>query len=354
MVAALGNDVAMNCAAARAGIVRSQALIGVKNRSEVDGDEEPIIAHVAELRTRGFAGDVRLIRLAEGALTDLLAHTPQLDWAARRTSFYLSLPAADRTADQPSPDATEAARRDLERARQILLRAAALARWPASVELGGLGISGHTGGLEALQCALDDLNAGVIDNAVLLGADSLADVSVLAWLQEHERLKCDGAPDGLQPGEAGVAIALAREPLSESAPGRNPRILAVQLSEEPRSLVANLPARGETLSQVVARAWQAGACATTPWIVLDGNGEVFRAMDWGYALVRLRGISAAFSDPVVWYPAISFGDTGAASALAGICVTVRAWERGYAPGDSAIIAAASDGPARGTVTLRAS
>lgn len=142
MVAALGNDVEMNCAAARAGIVRSQALIGVKNRSDVDGDEEPTIAHVAELQTRGFEGDVRLVRLAVGALTDLLARTPQLDWTARRTSFYLSLPAADRTADEPSPDANEAARRNLERAQHILMRAAALARWPAAVELGGLGISG--------------------------------------------------------------------------------------------------------------------------------------------------------------------------------------------------------------------
>ena len=352
MIAALGNNVEMNCAAARAGIVRSQILPNFKGRSAVDGKEEPIIAHVASLYTRGFEDDVRLVRLAGGALVDLLAHTTPIDWQSCRTKFYLSLPDVDRTTERAAAARHDAATRNLERAQRILSQAASLAHWPAAVEVGFLGISGHAGGLEALQGALEDLQAGRIDTAVLLGVDSLAGERVLDWLQANQRLKCDGTPDGLQPGEAGVAIALSAEQVAtERLGGPMTRVLGVHVGEEPRNLLAAVPARGETLSQVVSHAWLETA-APVPWVILDTNGEVHRAMDWGHALARLRATADAFAAPILWYPAISFGDTGAASALTSICVAARAWGRRYAPGDSAIVAAVSDGQARAAVALR--
>jgi 3-oxoacyl-[acyl-carrier-protein] synthase-1 len=74
-------------------------------------------------------------------------------------------------------------------------------------------------------------------------------------------------------------------------------------------------------------------------------------MDWGHAVVRLRGQFDAFAEPVVWYPAASFGDVGAASGLAGVCVAARAWERQYAPAAGALVVAASDGGERAAIAL---
>jgi 3-oxoacyl-[acyl-carrier-protein] synthase-1 len=88
-----------------------------------------------------------------------------------------------------------------------------------------------------------------------------------------------------------------------------------------------------------------------PWLIVDLNGEPHRATEWGYAMVRLRASFAAFAEPRVWYTAASFGDVGAASALIGICLSVRSWERDYAPGESAVVASVSDGEARAAVAI---
>ncbi|OLB14579.1 MAG: hypothetical protein AUH10_03730 [Gammaproteobacteria bacterium 13_2_20CM_66_19] len=350
MVAALGNGVAMNCAAARAGIVRAQALENYRIRSAVDGEEEPVIGHAAGLLTRGFEGDARLVRLAHGALLDLLAQTPHIDWKTRPAQFYLSLPASGRAKPNPNQVAHVSAATDLERARRILTRSAELAAWPQSPRLAAIKTSGHAGALEAVQAALDDLQAGRAEMAIILAIDSLLDAGSLDWLHASNRLKCDAAPDGLQPGEAGVAIVLTIHGSAPPASCSTGRLLSVHIGEETRHLLSAESARGEALAEVVAHAW-ADAGVSVPWLILDQNGEVHRALDWGHALVRLRAWTEAFAAPAVWYPAASFGDTGAASALLGICMSVRAWERDYAPSESAIVASVSDGKARAAVAV---
>ena len=358
MVAALGDDVAMNCAAARAGLVRSGVLENYRLRSAVEGRPEPVIGHTAGLLTRGFEGDVRLVRLAQGALANLLKHTPHIDWKTRRAGCYVALPAEDRARRAPNPEAQElgmppapvSPATEFERARQLLAKAAALSSWPAPMQLGSVTTSGHAGGLEAVRAASEDLRSGRFDTAIVLAVDSLLDERSLDWLNASHRLKCDGIPDGLQPGEAAVAIAL----VSEGAPApelkASARLLTVHTGKEPRHLLSDEPARGEVLSAVVEQAWSESR-APLPWLIMDLNGEIHRAMDWGYALVRLRASSAAFSQPLLWYPAASFGDTGAASALIGICLSVRSWKRGYAPGDCAVVTATSDGDARAAVAV---
>jgi 3-oxoacyl-[acyl-carrier-protein] synthase-1 len=201
--------------------------------------------------------------------------------------------------------------------------------------------------LQAVSAALGDLAAGIAQTAVVLGVDSWLDEATLEWLDATGRLKRDGMPVGLQPGEAGVAIALVREPL----PGRSTIVRGgVSEAQEPRALLSAASTVGEALSQVVARAWTSSP-QEVAWVIADQNGEVYRATDWGYAVVRLRAQFEAFANPVVWYPAVSFGDVGAASALVGMCIADRAWLRGYAPTRTALIAAASDGASRAAVAL---
>src|SRR5688572_13191494 len=164
MVGALGADAATNCAASRAGISRASALEHYQVRSGGDGQREPVIGHQATLFTRGFEGDARLVRLAQGALADLAAQLHDVDWRQWRQRFYVSLPSGRRTslgaeliADAEMrrawQDATALADDGAEdvtatpRARRILQQAAALARWPADCELAASTDAGHAGGI---------------------------------------------------------------------------------------------------------------------------------------------------------------------------------------------------------------
>jgi hypothetical protein len=376
MVAALGTDVATNCAASRAGITRSSTLEHYKARSAVDGLDEPINGHQASLFTRGFEGDARLVRLAQGALTDLLVQSPGLDWTRRPTQFYMSLPDArrirtgfdliaeddvrrehaeeeaarqqvERQAGAPAADVLHAAR-----AARTLERAAALARWPSAVSRPRVSFAGHTGGIDAIRVALADLAAGTTELAVILGVESFLDEDTLAWLHLCGRLKCDGMPAGLQPGEAGVAIALASRDPRPPAGRPLPAVATVSVAREARTLIAGASATGEALAAVIGECWD-GRDRRTPWIISDHNGEVYRASDWGHAVVRLRAQFEAFDDPAVWIPAVSFGDTGAASALLGVCIAIRAWDRNHAPATTAIVAATADDDSRAALALEA-
>ena len=377
MVASLGADVLTNCAAARAGISRARPLDHYRLRSMLESAPEPVVGHEAALLTHGFERTPRLVRLAQGALSDLVAQTPDVDWSGRVHRFYLSLPdplrihsGAELIADEDErrarlqtlskvqtyvqaqheqlgePDETT---QKTGRGAALLRQAAALARWPADVAVGYASDAGHAGGLAAVRAALADLAAdpGII--AIVLGVDSLLDEETLEWLNFCGRLKCDSFPAGLQPGEAAVAVALTAEPREVSARRSSVVLRGVSVAREKRGLLTGAVGCGEGLADVIAQAW--GAEATTPWIISDHNGEIYRATDWGHAVVRLRALSDAFADPVVWYPSMSFGDTAAASALVGIAVAVRAWERRYAPGPTALVVSASDGEGRAALPL---
>ncbi len=368
MVAALGADVATNCAAARAGLVRSTPIEHYAARSPVEGDIEAVIGHQAGFLTRGFEGETRLVRLVQGALSDLLLQSAGvIDWNGHER-FYVSLPDAHRpwsgleliandAARQRRADAYFERQRDeaeddawgnTATARRIVGRGAAAANWPGGeVVPAFVSVAGHAGGLQAVAAALRDLASGATHTTVVLGVESWLDETTLEWLDATGRLKRDAMPVGFQPGEAGVAIALATK-----AVVRPSTIIRGVVSEahEPRALFSGASTVGEALAQVVAQAW-AAAPEHVPWVISDQNGEVYRATDWGHAMVRLRAKFAAFADPIVWYPAVTFGDLGAASALAGICVANRAWLRRYAPARSALIVAASDGPSRAALGL---
>jgi 3-oxoacyl-[acyl-carrier-protein] synthase-1 len=370
MVAALGPDVLTNCAAARAGITRASSIVNYRGRSDVEGVPESIAGHQAALFTRGFEGDQRLVRLAQGALVDLLARTPHVEWASTPHRFYISMPDPRRidTGNEliPEDDVREARQQEQlarvaedhlvptepadVRGSAIVHQAALLARWPTDPAIRYVGSSGHTGGIEAIRVARAELASGATSVAVVLGLDSLLDESTLEWLRLCARLKCDGVPTGLQPGEAGVAIALtaAADP---AAAAPQAVLLQTAADRESRTLISGASPVGEALAAVVTRSWT--VTDADPWIISDQNGELYRAMEWGYALVRLRGQFPAFAEPTLWYPAISFGDTGAASALAAVCVAVRAWERRYAPSNSALILSTSEGDARAALALAA-
>src|SRR5215813_4737977 len=91
MVASLGHDVDTCCAAARAGLVRSQPL-DYQVDSPDDSVGESAIGCPVPFLTAGFEGEARLLRLAQAGLTDLLRHVPEAPRTLASIPCYLSLP----------------------------------------------------------------------------------------------------------------------------------------------------------------------------------------------------------------------------------------------------------------------
>ncbi len=82
----------------------------------------------------------------------------------------------------------------------------------------------------------------------------------------------------------------------------------------------------------------------------DLNGETFRAIDWGNALLHVLPTIALDGWPQR-ITALNFGDTGGATGALGLCLATRAFVRRYAPGESAVILVAGEDGTRSALTL---
>lgn len=355
LVSALGYDAPTALAAARAGLSRASVQTHWRKRSGVSGVEEPVVGHAASLLTQGFEGEPRLRRLALGALQDLLAERLEGQFLKQRIGLYVALPDPDRAAScaalRGTP--THAVERDPDRpdaeetARAFVHSVAAGVAWPVQPSTLFWSHLGHAAGAVVMGAAAQDLLASKVDTAIVLSVDSLLDDETLTWLAACGRLKCDDMPSGLMPGEAAVALALRRHG-EATAPLATLRGLA--FAEEPLALAEALVSTGGVLAETVARAWTE-ATAQGAWLLADHNGEHHRAHELGSALARLRSLGSAFAEPALWLPALSFGDTGAASSTLAVATACHAWQRGCAPGEAAVVLSCSDRGARAAILL---
>jgi 3-oxoacyl-[acyl-carrier-protein] synthase-1 len=365
MVSALGQDSATACAASRAGICRSGKLDYFRVRSRDADEVEKVIGHTAPMITRGFEDNARLLRLLAAALADLRGSL--LGHPAIASAFYLSAPAPLRSftgieliqhEELRQSRRQKAAEPQLESMPQaagqaLLTKAAELVGWPCHPNLQFVSGSGHTGVAEAVAQALSDLCSGVVSSAVVGGVDSLLDEQTLGWLQATGRLKTGAAPAGVQPGEACALLYLEPQPVGLH------RTLAlisgVWISWETGTFLSGHPAVGAGLSQALTQAALYAGSRTTDrtWVITDQNGEDYRASEWGATVCRIAARCPAFLDTTLWYPAVSFGDTAAASGAVSICLAARSLDRGYAPAPAAFVSSSSDGPLRAAMLISA-
>jgi 3-oxoacyl-[acyl-carrier-protein] synthase-1 len=367
MATSLGGAVSA-CAAARAGLALP-APLGVRMRSPEDGSVDEVKGHPAGELTRGFEGFARLLRLATLGLGDLLEQTKDGPWQLTRVGAYLSLPdpyrlhtGLDCIADEETRAARSRAAREARSegrpdvSAKLLDAAAQLAGWTGAPALRFCATSGHTGFAEAVQRAVEDLQHGRVSAAVVGGVDSLVEEETVMWLHGTGRLKRLGVPVGLLPGEASAFVLLET---ARAARGRGARPLAAVhaacFEDEEAPLLSGAPARAGGLSRVLAGiAGAAGFAGAGPvWVVSDCNGENYRAAEWGLALSRLAGRFPALASPVVWYPAMSFGDVGAASGAVSLCLAVHAFLRGGAPAPAVTLVSSADGARRAALHARA-
>jgi len=344
MVSALGLDWETSCAASRAGISQSAAINYYRVQAGDPWEVQFVTAHQATLLTQGFEGDGRLLRLLGGAFADLRRRAPA---NVGELPVFLSLPgpsgatldddAVEDDTGEPSP-----ARTTDERADDLLNRAAQLGKWQGRVRLAGVSTAGHTGFAEALQSCFSALTDQGLDSALVGAVDSLLDDETLGSLNDAKRLKHPAAPTGLVPGEAAVIFSVSRASIREQDVLCT--VNALDFADQDQHFESDNAPNGKGLSAAIIQVAQREKWpgSDSPWILSDHNGEGYRAGDWGHTVHRLVGQDPAFAETHISFPAVSFGDTRAASGSVAAACAVAAWKRGYAPAARCCIVSSSD------------
>lgn len=342
MCSSLGNAVTA-CAAARTGLAAGAELDDFWVRDE-DDVEQKAIGH--PVRTaEGFQGFARLLCLARPALEDLLQDHDLRSLDLGRTGLYLCLPdrAARHVGGEGSPEPTGSK------------RSSGLGLCTRLIQLCSLAIPrdhwnqiehGRTGIVRAVREASVALRSGKWRSCLVGGIDSLLELQTLEWLRQTGQMKTPTKPDGLRPGEAAAFALLER---FDSARHRKAQVLAVlagaSLSQDQHHEGAGERTRGAAIVETVVQllASRGASVQADAWIISDHNGEYHRACALGSALAQLAQQLPSLVAKPRWLPAMSFGDTGAASAAVAICMAARGFARRYAPAPSAILLSSERG-----------
>lgn len=350
------------CAAARAGLTRIRELQDFPVLAE-DGTVEPALGHPV-LAATGFRGKAKLLCLGWPALEDLLQQEPGFrELSHERTGLLLCLPARElrrpRAREQETPAqvnlaGSTPASDGSTGGRELCARLMELAGLPIPPQNHGDAAWGHAGLAPVVRQAVHALRTGQWSRCLIGAIESLVEPDALEWLHEVRRLKSADKADGLLPGEAAAFLLLER---FDEARRRGANILAVvtdaAAAEEPHHYLSGRPSTAGAQLEAVARVLSSdhGPTPAEVWLISDHNGETYRAHEWGCFLVRLAARFPSVRVNASWFPAASFGDTGAASMAIGACMAVRAFRRGYHQAPTALICSASDAGLRGMLRL---
>lgn len=338
---ALGDAVTAS-AAARACLARPSGL----DAMVLDEDEGPLplMGHPVP-EVGGFQGEARLLSLALPALRELVDEVAGAP--GESVGFSLALPDLEARAKAVSMAAPP--RLDLV---ELLVSLSGL---DAPRALRQCHFDAHAGFARAVEGALQLLSQGRAGAVVVGGVETMCDDLAVEALAAEGRLKDADNPVGLMPGEAAAFLVL-ESPLHARRRHRPAlgTVTGVGLGKEPKR--GDAPPQGQGFLAVLrALQKETGAYRQgSTFFVLDRNGEAVRANDWGYALQRMAAKMPELASAPAWDPALSFGDTGAASGALGAVIAVRSFIREYAPGDCALVVSASDGGSRAAVRLERS
>lgn len=370
LVSSLGINLRDACAAARSGFQRPEELHNVEMNDPGEGVAVPLMAYPVPLVNEGFEDDARLVNMLAYALHDLSAgYEGQLPaWLNSKVKIYLTLPAEDRiwqgvelVPDDEARETRQQAQQTWvdeqdvqpveQRARDLLTNIPRFNFFDwGKLLTADIAVfsSGHTAVYEAMRHAQDDLLAGVVDTAVVIGLDSLLAEKTLAWLDVIERLQTPGRPMGAPASEACGIIVLEKDDTHAVA----------EISEclEARSkthLYDTEVSYGQALAKVAVQGAQARVNQNQPlWLLSDNSGELWRVNELGHMLVKGLSKDSAFDAPEIWEPSVTFGDTGCAVGVVKIVTAIEAWRREYAPASEAVCLATGYDQVRRGLLLR--
>lgn len=360
-------DAITACAAARAGIVRIQELkcMNFSDRAEFGREQPdgfpPVRGHLAVGIPEGFCGVARAVRLSEFALQDLLRQRQLIPNTLPRYGFHLILSDSflgDHFADR-FPDSTgedDIAPSDTFRHETARLPSRILNRCDLPIPEANRQVfySGNAGLVRAVHEAQQRIARGDFDACIVGGVESCAEPSPLLWAASLNQLKTNDNPCGYIPGEAAAFFLLEKSDAQGFGGQRCPSLSASAEANDERDLFTEHSPTGDGLAEAIAcvLARHTNALASLRFVIADLNGTEFKALDWGYALLRLRQmLGADLAALPLWIPAMHFGETGAAVGPLAICWAAQAFARRYAPGDTALIWLACNSGRRAAIMI---
>ncbi len=352
LVTAVGRSAPASCAAIRAGIARPRRVPYFQALDEETLEGVPVTGYPVRGYTEGFMMTGRWLRLARGAVRDLLGASGLPDkgdsrfWQKTGLITVTPRPGGARFQDEEG-EGEEALRQAFL---APLFKAISL---PLSQQHLGVIGQGHAATAAAIQSAMEQLTQGRLERVLIVAVDSYLDPLTLEWLAGSSRLKTEAVPTGLSPGEAGACLLLESEPGAARRGAAAPVLVTgISLGQERNSFLSGEPNTGMALAACIQDALDQASpgVSFSGDVYLDLNGESWRAMEWGSALVRLAGRVA---EPRLHLPCVSVGDVGAASGALGICLAVHELSRGHTRLKQALVVSSSDGGEVGCLSLQA-
>jgi 3-oxoacyl-[acyl-carrier-protein] synthase-1 len=379
MVTSLGLDIANSCAAARAGITRLSELRILNFIGDEKWGGEPVVGHSVPGIAEGFVGIAKALILSQYALKDLLTRREISSNELHRTGIFLNLSneflldtyaTAEREEMQKvqDDDATgqgaewdEDVRDDWvlpssswkEECSHLIPRLLANCKIVISSSNQRVYFGDHAGIVSVIQDAIESIRVSRFDRCIIGGIDCCIEPRFLIAAAAKGVLKTSANPIGFVPGEAAGFFLLEK---FEEAQSRGIKIASLLGStatgEDKSSRFSDDPPRGMALAQTIDRVMSEfpHPIQAVGLIIADLNGDNYRAMDWGYTLVRLQN-KYRLGDLPSWLPAAAFGETGAATGAISICIGTRALQRRYAPDGGILIWLSSDNGSKAAVCL---
>jgi len=358
MVSPLGIGLAGACAAARAGINRA-AELDFKVVNSEDNQPEAVTGCEIPHLTKGFEGIGRILRITQTAFVDLVGGGGLSKIKPNKCGMLIVMP-------DPLRCNMTFIDKDVEYSNPYLpapFELETVIGWiyelckglNFEIERGNIEIllAWHTGFFMALAKGIERLNSREWDSFIVGSIDSMVGSETLQWLLDHNRLKCGDNPSGLQPSEAGVFMVIQRQSDTiRQQTAIHAIINGFTTGYEPDHFFTRKVSTGKGLSETASSLIKKlKGSVRSPWIVSDINGEAHRSNELGYTLVRLASEFPGLKGSEILYPAISFGDTGAASVAVGICMTIRAFERNYAPSNEVFVFSSADNGDRSAMCI---
>ena len=174
---------------------------------------------------------------------------------------------------------------------------------------------------------------------------------------EHRQLQAGGTRSGFFPGEAAGFAVLMGESVRRACRLPALAVLRGVHSEHETALIkTDAVNQAKALTAAIRGAaahLRAGELCDR--ILCDLNGERYRTDEWSTTLLRIPGLLRHGAGRPADYeaPSRSWGDVGAASGILLCVLAIAAWQRGYAPGDRALLFAGSEQGLRAVVILQA-
>lgn len=352
MVTAVGYGAVGSCAAVRAGLSRPRALDSLLV-GDGEGGSQPVTGHPVSGYAEGFFLAGAWIRLAVGCL-DNLRHSAKLPMASdtafwSRTGLVALMPVIEEARFGWSLN-----ERPQSLIEDFVRPALALQRLPVAKDGVQALATGHCGLGAALQLVQRWLAERRLERVIIVAADSYVDHPSLLWLDGRGRLKQPERPVGLMPGQAGACILV--EAAGAARARGAPRLIevgGVSLTTKPIARSMTSAELGHDLEEAVRQVLRSTEVPRPYWgnLLLDLNGEEWKAAAWGHAQVGLR-TQVDFERCRTLVPCESLGEMGAASAVVGAGLAITDLLRASDAGASAIVCSLSELGETGAVLLQ--